>query len=104
MLIPLPEASPRSYQTEPFGTIRPSATPKDPILMALLSGCCIAGLGQMVLGQTTKGVMILIGSVVLASVTFGATIILTWPLMGLDAYLIAKKLKEGRSVGAWECF
>ena len=83
--------------------IRTSA-PQDPVLMAFLSGCCIAGLGQMILGQTLKGVMIFIGSVVLAVATGGLSILFTWPLGGVDAYLIAKKLKDGKAVGEWECF
>ena len=72
--------------------------------MALLSFCCLAGLGQIVLGQTIKGVMILLGSMVLAVVTGGFSVFVTWPLGGLDAYLIAKKLQSGKSVGQWECF
>lgn len=84
--------------------ILPSNPPKDPLLMGILSGCLIAGLGQMVLGQVTKGVMILIGSMVVAVLTAGISIFVTWPLGGIDAYLIAKKLKNGQSVGEWECF
>ena len=45
--------------------IHPSNPPKDPLLMGILSGCCIAGLGQMILGQVIKGVVILLGSMVL---------------------------------------
>jgi TM2 domain-containing membrane protein YozV/ribosomal protein L40E len=81
-----------------------SDPPKDPVLMGVLSGCLIAGLGQMVLGQTAKGVAILLGSIVLAIFTVGISILVTWPAGGIDAYLIAKKLKEGRSVGQWEFF
>lgn len=72
--------------------------------MALLSGCLLAGLGQIVLGQTMKGVMILIGTVLITLATAGAAIIIVWPLSAFDAYSIAKKLKEGRNVGEWECF
>jgi len=72
--------------------------------MALLSGCCIAGLGQMIMGQVTKGVVLLIGAMALAGLTFGVSIFITWPLMGVDAYLVAKKLKSGQSVTEWECF
>ena len=84
--------------------IAASDPPKDPVVMGLLSGCLIAGLGQMVLGQTVKGIAFLLGSMVLGAVTLGASILITWPLGGVDAYLIAKKLKEGKTVGQWECF
>ena len=81
-----------------------SDPPKDPVLMGILSGCLIAGLGQILLGQTAKGIAILLGSMVLAAVTFGVSIFITWPVGGVDAYLIAKKLKEGKAVGQWEFF
>jgi hypothetical protein len=72
--------------------------------MALLSLLCIAGLGQIVLGQTIKGVMILIGTLLVALATFGVGLVVIYPLSALDAYLIAGKLKNGSSVGEWECF
>ena len=72
--------------------------------MGILSGCCIAGLGQMILGQVIKGVVILIGSMIAAVLTAGVSILVTWPLGGIDAYLVAKKLKDGRSVGQWDFF
>ena len=84
--------------------IEASDPPKDPVLMGVLSGCCIAGLGQILMGQTTKGIAIMIGSIVFSIVTMGFGILITWPAGGVDAYLIAKKLKEGKSVGQWEFF
>lgn len=84
--------------------VTPSNPPKDPVSMALLSGCCISGLGQIVLGQTIKGVVVLLGSMALAAITTGVSILVTWPLGGIDAYCIAKKLKDGRSVSQWEFF
>jgi len=84
--------------------IAASVPPKDPMVMGLLSGLCIAGLGQMILGQVAKGAAILLSSMVLAVFTVGISIFVTWPLGGIDAYLIAKKLKEGKTVGQWEFF
>ncbi|MCC5875306.1 MAG: hypothetical protein JJU11_03705 [Candidatus Sumerlaeia bacterium] len=81
-----------------------SSTPKDPILMAVLSGCCIAGLGQMLLGQLGKGFAFLGAAIVLGVLTGGLSFLATGPAFAIDAYLIAKKLKEGKSVGKWECF
>jgi len=86
------------------GLVHPSDPPKDPLLMGLLSGCCIAGLGQMILGQVAKGVVILLGAMVIGALTAGVGILVTWPLGGIDAYLVAKKLKDGKSVGQWEFF
>ncbi len=100
MLVPNQMGNQQSTSKE----IAPSSPPKDPLLMGLLSGCCIAGLGQMVMGQVTKGVVFLIGAMALAALTMGVSIFVTWPLMGIDAYMVAKKLKSGRSVTEWECF
>ncbi|MEI8373943.1 MAG: hypothetical protein WCJ35_14030 [Planctomycetota bacterium] len=87
--------------SKPQKMIHPSNPPKDPILMALLSGCCIAWLGQIVLGQTAKGLVMLAICVTLAFIGVG---FVGWPLSAVDAYLTAKKLKEGQSVGEWEFF
>ena len=72
--------------------------------MGLLSGCCISGLGHIVMGQTLKGVVILLGSIGFALATVGVSAFVTWPLGGIDAYIIAKKLRDSGSVGQWECF
>lgn len=75
----------------------------EPWLAALLS-FLIVGLGQMLIGQVKKGVVFLIGSVVLTFVTFGLSVFITSVLAIVDAYLIAKKKKEGKEVGEWEFF
>jgi hypothetical protein len=81
--------------------ITPPNPPKDPILMALLSGCCIAWLGQILMGQTTKGLVMLAVSISLALLGVG---LLFWPIAAVDAFLIAKKLKDGKLVKQWEFF
>jgi hypothetical protein len=80
-----------------------SDPPQDPVLMAVLS-CPFTGVGQMVLGQTSKGVSILIGSIVLAVITVGLSPFVMVPLIAIDAYRIAKKLKGGKTVTKWEFF
>lgn len=84
--------------------INPSNPPKNPLLMGLLSGCCITGLGQIILGQTLKGVVILLGAVVFGVITGGLGAFIVLPLVGIDAYLIAKKLEAGQPVEEWEFF
>lgn len=76
---------------------------KEPWLMALLS-FLILGLGQIILGQTAKGVTMLVVGVVFAMITFGLSALITLPISVIDAYLIAKKKKEGKIVGDWEFF
>jgi TM2 domain-containing membrane protein YozV len=84
--------------------IYPPTSPNEPLTMALCSGCCIAGMGQMALGQVGKGLVILGGSIVLALMTGGVSAFLTWPLSAVDAFLIAKKLRDGHAVAKWEWF
>jgi len=62
------------------------------------------GARQVVLGQVAKGITLLLCNFALAFVTMGLTALITWPLMGIDAYLIAKKLRSGQPVGEWEFF
>ena len=64
--------------------------------LALLLSCLIAGIGQIYLGQTLKGLVIL-------AVTF-VTGPIGWVIGMIDAYLIGKKLEAGQSVGEWEFF
>lgn len=84
--------------------ISPNATARDPLVMALLSGCCLAGLGQIVLGQVGKGLVMMLVSVLVAVITMGFGALLMWPMMAIDAYMVAKRLQEGDSVGLWEFF
>ena len=72
--------------------------------MAVLSGCCINGLGQIILGQTLKGVALLVGSVVLMAATSGISLLIALPVIAIDAYLIGKKLEAGNPVEEWEFF
>lgn len=72
--------------------------------MAVLSGCCINGLGQIILGQTLKGVALLVGSIVLMAATGGISLLIALPVIAIDAYLIGKKLEAGNPVEEWEFF
>jgi uncharacterized membrane protein YvbJ len=75
----------------------------NPIIMGLLS-FLLVGLGQMIMGQVTKGIVMLIGSMVLAFFTFGLSAFITTPISIIDAVLIAKKKQRGHLVNEWEFF
>ena len=72
--------------------------------MALLSGLCLTGLGQIVLGQTLKGIALLVGSIVIAITTGGVSIFVVTPIIAIDAYMIAQRLKQGQPVSEWDFF
>jgi hypothetical protein len=75
-----------------------------PIIAALASSCCVAGLGQILVGQIGKGLVLMLVCVVVAFVTGGTGVVIMWPLMGIDAYMVAKRQVEGKPVGPWEFF
>ena len=83
--------------------VYPTDPPKSPILACILS-LLLVGLGQMYLGQIAKGLVILAGSVTIAVITFGLSIIPIYLIVMVDAYNIGKKLESGKSVGKWEWF
>ncbi|MBX9769892.1 MAG: zinc ribbon domain-containing protein [Candidatus Obscuribacterales bacterium] len=85
-------------------TIAPSGGSVDPSLAALLSGCCLPGFGQMVIGQVAKGLVIFFGSAIMAGVTMGVAAFFLWPIVAIDAFMVADKLKQGKTVGKWEWF
>jgi TM2 domain-containing membrane protein YozV len=106
---PLPPPPPPVSAHE-TGKIMPSSSAKDPILMAVLS-FFIPWLGQLVLGQTAKGIVMFLLTPILFAIFVIATLgmgLIVLPFVDLiaavDAYLLAKKLKEGRAIGNWEFF
>ena len=75
----------------------------NPAIMGLLS-FLLVGLGQMIMGQVAKGIVMLIGAIILAIFTFGVSSLITTPISIIDAVLIAKKKQQGKQVGDWEFF
>lgn len=86
------------------GRITAASPVRDPVLMALLSACCLPGLGQVLLGQTFKGAVSFVITLILSVTTGGFALLVLMPVLGVDAYLLADKLRDGRTVGQWEFF
>ena len=81
--------------------ISPSDPPKNAILAAILSLLLFGGVGQMYLGQTKKGIIIIVATLVLSCVGIGVII----PILGaVDAYMMADKLQKGESIGDMQWF
>jgi len=82
--------------------VQPATPPKDPVIALILSLLLAGGAGQIYLGQTTKGIVIIVVTVLLYC-AFGLGAILN--IVGaIDAYQLATKLKNGQSVGEWQFF
>ena len=75
-----------------------------PMSAVLWNICCLMGLGQFMLGQHAKGAAILVFSYFIAAGSGGFAVPILWIVVGMDAYAIASKLQQGRSVGQWEFF
>jgi TM2 domain-containing membrane protein YozV len=86
--------------------ILPSNPPKDVVLMCVLS-VLLPGLGQIVLGQVGKGIVLLAGPIAFYLITCGFGFLLApvvWIVAAVDAYKIANKLRGGKPVRRWEFF
>jgi hypothetical protein len=86
------------------GRIVAAAPARDPILMGFLSGCCLPALGQILIGQVIKGCLLMLVALLLAFVTHGIAALFVMPILALDAFLLADKLRDGNTVGQWEFF
>jgi TM2 domain-containing membrane protein YozV len=81
--------------------IHPSAPPKNPIIAAILSFLLLGGVGQIYLGQTKKGIILIVATLVLSCIGVGLLI----PIVGaVDAYILADKLQKGESIGDMQWF
>jgi TM2 domain-containing membrane protein YozV len=82
--------------------IQPSDPPKNPIVALILSLILLGGAGQLYLGQTKKGVILMVVTLLL-SFCFGLGVI-TWVLGIIDAYMLADKLQKGQAIGDMQWF
>lgn len=76
------------------------AVVKNPTVAVLLS-CLVVGLGQMYNGQIVKGI-VLLGVSIGVCVIFPYLSCVCWVVAMIDAYKIANKLNDGKTVGEWE--
>jgi uncharacterized paraquat-inducible protein A len=72
-----------------------------PVAMAIIS-FIIPGLGQLLMGQTTKAIVMFFITILLVS--RGEAAALFWLLSPLDAYRLAKRLRAGKAIGRWDFF
>lgn len=82
-------------------TIHPTYPPKNLIIATILS-LLFGGIGQIYLGQVKKGFILTAIYIVLSMITMIAPLIAL--VSAFDAYIIAKRLKSGTSVGNMEFF
>lgn len=85
------------------GLIYPTTPPKDPILIAVLNLIAAGGVGYIIMGQKTKGIVAIVVWVLgffLCGIPSGIVAILG----ALDGYFQAQQLQQGHPVGEWTFF
>ena len=75
-----------------------------PLLVFFLCLCIGGWVGNIVNGQTLKGIAMLVLSVVFAVFTGGLGLIITYPLTFIDAMIGANKVARGHVLQEWEFF
>ena len=81
--------------------IQPSYPPKNPVVITIISSLLFGGVGQVQLGQTKKGIIIIILTLMLLPVGVGFII---WIGGIIDAYMMADKLQKGEAIGDMQWF
>lgn len=86
------------------GLVYPTQPPKDPVLILVLNLLVAGGVGYIIMGQKTKGIVAIAATVVGGIVTCGVL----WPVVclfgAIDGYLQAQQLQQGHPVGEWTFF
>lgn len=82
---------------------RVTAQAKNPLVVAFLS-LLTGGGGQIYLGQTTKGISIIIGWWILGIPTLFTVPFILSVTGAIDAYLLAKRIEQFGQVAEWEFF
>jgi hypothetical protein len=84
--------------------VYPTAPPKDPILVLILNLLVLGGVGYIILGQKTKGIVAIVAWFVGLVLTCGAASGLVAIVAAIDGYLQAQQLQQGHPVGQWTFF
>lgn len=85
------------------GLVYPTQPPKDPILVLVLNLLIAGGLGYIIMGQKTKGIVAIVIWVI-GWVACGIPSGLVAILAAVDGYLQAQQLQQGKPVGEWTFF
>ncbi|MDD4096313.1 MAG: zinc ribbon domain-containing protein [Clostridiaceae bacterium] len=105
---PPPNYPPNQYSPPPYysansDSVTPDKLVIEPIIAVVLT-FVLFGLGQMLNGQVGKGFALFGGQIALAFVTMGLSILPGYIFVCIDAYMCAKALKEGKTIGKWSFF
>ncbi len=91
-------------QTGGGDIIQPSQPPKDPVLICVLNLLLFAGVGYIVMGQKTKGIVAIVACIALGIPTCGIGGLVVALATAVDGYLQAQALQQGHAIGQWTWF
>lgn len=84
--------------------VYPQTPPKDPVIVLILNLLLLGGVGYIVMGQKTKGIVAIVVWAVGLIFTCGALSGLVAVVAAIDGYLQAQQLQQGHPVGQWTFF
>lgn len=85
------------------GLIYPETPPKDPVLVLVLNLLLLGGVGYIIIGQKTKGIIAIVAWVA-GLATCGILSGLVALVAAIDGYLQAQQLQQGHPIGEWTFF
>jgi hypothetical protein len=85
------------------GLVHPTNPPKDPILVMVLNLLVAGGVGYIIMGQKTKGIVAIVVWL-LGLIACGIPSGIVSILGAIDGYLQAQQLQQGHPVGEWTFF
>ena len=85
------------------GLVYPTNPPKDPILVMILNLLVAGGVGYIIMGQKTKGIVAIVVWLV-GLIACGIPSGIVAILGAIDGYLQAQQLQQGHPVGEWTFF
>lgn len=83
--------------------VYPTTPPKDPILVMILNLLVAGGVGYIIMGQKTKGIVAIVVWCV-GLIACGIPSGLVAIFGAIDGYLQAQQLQQGHPVGQWTWF
>jgi hypothetical protein len=84
--------------------VYPNNPPADPTLVLILNLLVAGGVGYLIMGQKTKGIVAIVAWLVLLVFTCGVGSGLLSIVTAIDGYMQAQLLKAGTPVGQWTFF
>src|SRR3954447_17105815 len=99
---PPPPAGGGAPPTAPRGgdLVYPTQPPQNPVLVAILNLLVFGGVGYIIMGQKTKGIVAIVVWLVGIPACFIPSLIVA-AVAAIDGYLQAMQLQAGNPVGQW---